>query len=529
MIMRLEGRVCEKAPVVLVLSWIVLLHLWCFYSAGALWRDESNSILQARLPRWEMIWASLEFDSFPILYPAALRLWSALPLGCGDLSLRLFGLCTGLVVLASIWVIGRLTSGHVPLICFALVAADPVLISEGDSIRPYGISMLCLLWAFGFFTRYVSRPSALSLSYAALASVLAVQASYINALFIGVFCMCAALIAARRDTRSDNWKVFLPGLAAAVSLLPYTKTLRNGSTWASLLHSRIDWYSFLQRYLKAHSPVYLTIWLVSVLFIVFMIFKGRRDQRGRQGPRSTTTAYTILTAVVCAIVLTLFVEATGVPPFPRYFLPGAILLALALESVIADVRPGAKGIVTVAALLVAAVPTWNWLSQRHTNMDRVTAVIEQSARPGDLIVISPWFLHTSFQRYYGGAVEWCTVPDLDRYPMMRYDLVKNAIIRGGSQEKVSQRLHAALDRGGAVWFIAQRAWVQLDRHEAPEPLPRVSVPRGQDYVSFRSYWERDIEFRLRACCQGVEAGLPHRGQAWEEEDLILTRWSAGAR
>jgi hypothetical protein len=103
MITQLEGKGWEKTPAALLLSWIVALHLWCFISAGALWRDESNGILQARLPTWEMIRSSLEFDSFPILYPAVLRFWSALPGGGADWSLRLLGLCTGLGVLASIW------------------------------------------------------------------------------------------------------------------------------------------------------------------------------------------------------------------------------------------------------------------------------------------------------------------------------------------------------------------------------------------------------------------------------------------
>ena len=143
-------------------------------------------------------------------------------------------------------------------------------------------------------------------------------------------------------------------------------------------------------------------------------------------------------------------------------------------------------------------------------------------------MISPWFLHTSFQRYYGGAVEWCTVPNLDPYPMMRYDLVRDAIIRGDSLHSVGHRINGALDRGGVIWFIAQRAWVHLDRREAPEPPPKVDIPRGQDYARFRSYWERDVEFRLAGCCRVAEAGPPPHCRVWEEEDLILTRWSPAA-
>ncbi len=522
--MRLDIAGWEKVLAGLVIVWLLVLHLYCFSSAGALWRDEANSVQQAQLPGWTNVWESLKFDSFPALYPSFLRLWCIWTWGCHDGGLRLLGLLVGLCILGSLWIAGRRAGGGVPMVCLVLIAADPVFISECDSIRPYGIGILFLLWTFTIFADYLVRPSVVSLAGGCLAAVLAVQSGYVNALFVAVLSLCAAAVAAWQGERRGLWLYGLPGFAAAVSLIPYIRVLGEAQGWASMLHSRIEWASFFQGYVKAHTTFYVLVWTGFCLLALLSIVGHWQDRADTRIFHRPVAAFVLSAALGSLLVQTLFLEVVGVPPFPRYFLPAALLLALALEALLARARPAVRVLACAAALLVTMAPTWSWLAQRHTNVDLVAAVLEQRAGANDLVVISPWFLHTSFQRYYLGGTEWITVPALDRYPMMRYDLIKNAISHPGADVLLERRLEDILTRRGAIWFVSQRVWTNLDRLEAPERPGTVAAPNGAAYVRFRSYWERDIEYRLRACCRRTDVPLPAAGRVWDEEDLMLTRW-----
>src|SRR5436309_1881561 len=98
----------DRGLATLLTIWAVILHAAFFASAGALWRDEANSIQQARSASFDELWLSLRYDSFPILYPALLRTWSSHSWTASDAGLRLFGFIAGLASVASFWGIARL-------------------------------------------------------------------------------------------------------------------------------------------------------------------------------------------------------------------------------------------------------------------------------------------------------------------------------------------------------------------------------------------------------------------------------------
>src|SRR6266545_2090366 len=95
----------DRGLATLLTIWAVILHAAFFVSAGALWRDEANSIQQACPPGFEDVWRSLGYDSFPILYPALLRIWSSHLWTASDVGLRLLGFIAGLANLATFWAI----------------------------------------------------------------------------------------------------------------------------------------------------------------------------------------------------------------------------------------------------------------------------------------------------------------------------------------------------------------------------------------------------------------------------------------
>ncbi len=508
----------ERSLALLLLLWAAALHATAALSAGALWRDEANSIQQARLPSWNALWQSLEYDSFPILYPSLLRVWSSGSWTADDQGLRMFGLLTGLALLGVLFFAARRLGTRWPVVVLVLLAGNAVLISEGDSIRPYGVSLLLLVWAYAGFGAALARPCPGTLAAATFASVLCVQASYTNALWVGVFCLSAARAGAAGEGRRLLWRFFVPGIGAALSLLPYTKVLLRAGAWAALLKQRVDWLPLLRRLAESHALLPVLCGLAFGGLAAARIL-GRTSVR-----RSPVFVYELWVLVLSLAVQTAFVMAAGITPFPRYFLPLALFAAFAIEAALDGWRPGLRLAATAAALFLCAWPAWSWLRMRHTNVDEVAGLLAQRAVPRDLVVVSPWFLNTSFQRYYRGPCPWITVPDLERQPLMRYDLLRRAMADFDPENGAARRLQAALERGGTIWFVSQKPWTDFARAQAPEVPRPARAPGGADYVRFRSYWERDIEHLLYACCAPPKVISGAEDRVWREEELILSGW-----
>ena len=65
---------------------IIYLHFVFGMHAGALWRDEVNSLEVATMRTFTEMWSNLCFDSFPALFFLALRMIAGVPAtvsGCG--------------------------------------------------------------------------------------------------------------------------------------------------------------------------------------------------------------------------------------------------------------------------------------------------------------------------------------------------------------------------------------------------------------------------------------------------------------
>ncbi len=348
-----SGWAWEKMFAAAAGAWILILHLCCFQSAGALWRDEANSANQALLPSVSAIGNSLQYDSFPALYPVALRAWIRSGAGDGDRSFRIFGLITGMILAGSLWSVGKQLSGRAPILCLALAAADPVVISEGDSLRPYGISAILLVWMTGLFGRLASRPTLRRLFLLSLVSVFSVQASYTNALWVAALTLCATASAWRERAGRRMLLMLVPGILAAISLLPYLPVLRQTADWAAAVRTQIVWRPFIENYLRDHSLVYPLLWAAASMLTIGGLFLSHRKKASEPVPPSAS--FLGLAAVVCLAVQVGFVQAAGIPPFPRYFMPALLISALAIDALTGSlksrVRVGAAGLILMVSIL----------------------------------------------------------------------------------------------------------------------------------------------------------------------------------
>jgi hypothetical protein len=109
---------------------------------------------------------------------------------------------------------------------------------------------------------------------------------------------------------------------------------------------------------------------------------------------------------------------------------------------------------------------------RQSNVDQIAAYLEENARGDDLIVVSPWFLGISFQRYYEGNTPWETVPPLEDHTIHRYDLLSQRMMDPRALDPLLGAIERTLRSGGRVWMAGEiRRWRPRDRRRELPPAP----------------------------------------------------------
>ncbi|HEX8281040.1 MAG TPA: hypothetical protein VF551_06665, partial [Chthoniobacterales bacterium] len=178
----------------------VALHVRFVTHVGGLWRDETNSVNLANLASFAEIWRNLDFDSFPILFFAVLRTWTAMWGMENDAALRALGCMTGLAIIAVLWVNARTMGARWPVLAIALVGLNPMIIRYGDSTRAYGLGILLILLTIRSIWRVVDPAAAVTarrVAVAALCALLSVQCLSYNSVLLLAISAGAAAVALR--------------------------------------------------------------------------------------------------------------------------------------------------------------------------------------------------------------------------------------------------------------------------------------------------------------------------------------------
>ena len=178
----------------------VAVHVRFWVEAGGLWRDEVNSVVLANGPSVRQLWQTLPYDSFPVLWHAVVRAWSALA-GTGDPAARVLGLAVGLSVLAILWWNGRRFGAPAPVVGLVLFGFTSPVLLYGDSVRGYGLGIATALLALGtvwHLSRGVTRWRVVAAGAACLA---AVHVLFYNAALVPAFCCGGAAAALTRGGR----------------------------------------------------------------------------------------------------------------------------------------------------------------------------------------------------------------------------------------------------------------------------------------------------------------------------------------
>lgn len=495
----------ERATAALLTGLVVGFHFIAAASAGALWRDEANTVAVSTLPSVRDVWKNLQHESFPILWLLIVRGYASLVGPMNDPAFRALGFFIGLGVTAALWFNARTFRHSVPLLSLALLGMSPSMIRWGDTMRAYGFGIVLILLTCALLWRFIDRPQLGRFAASALLAIASVNVLYYNAVLLFAFCSGGIAVCIYRRRRRDAAVVVLIGALAAFSLVPYAATIRDTEAWSMLV--RIPNYDFhwfwtkLGETLNPGGRESLLAWVAlasaaAVYGTIAVIFSRwlniSEDQR-------EIALFALVTLLVGTIGSFIFLRALSYYTRPWYYLTLLTVTAISVDilfGAVVQARALRFSRVVAALLLGTAtlIPGSRLVRQRLTNVDIVAAKVDSIADHGDMIIVSPWQYGVTFSRYYHGTNAWVTVPPVAWHRFHRYDQLA-ALIRMADQNlpanQVTDPAGDALRSGHRVFVVgaleAQHGnWKPMI---SPQPTSSLSVWTESAH---QQYWESMI-------------------------------------
>ena len=474
-------------------------HVAHLFYAGPLWRDEIASLNFATKPSWPEFWAAFSLDIFPGLFFLLLRGWQAL-VGDDDFKLRILGCVIGMAIVAAFWMNARLTRRKTPIVTLLLFGFCPTLLIWGDTLRAYGLGVLGITLCFGLFWRVIERPGAWEIALATLVALVSVQSIYTNALLVFACGMAAVAVAVRRRQWGRAGIVLAIGGVAALSLLPYIGFLRGSSGWATLYRVGFSIPASLKMLSVALlGPANLLFWiwiLVVAAGLLSAIFLQPQFAECRD-----SASYALIAGLLAFVVTMTYFRVVGWGTNIWYYLPMLAVVSASLD-LLCDFRqhlrlvPLVRAALTLLVLVVTFPTLYAAVSTRLSNLDLISEIIVEHARPGDLVIIYPYVDAVTFKRYYHGEMEWMTIPMVAHLPLQHPDDLLDELRRPDAIVPALDKIRHTLQSGHKVWLASTWRWQPPAEHPPPvEPLrPNDTRPMGH----FLRGWERSYQYVLRA-------------------------------
>lgn len=456
--------------VVLVLLTVaaVALRVRFAVSAGGLWRDEINSANLASAPTLAAMYADLQTDSYPALYLLLLRSWMTL-FGGGDASLRTLGLILSLLLPVAAWWACRQFRVR-PGVTLLFCGLGPALVTwAGVSNRAYGLGVALLALAVGAAWRAYARPTAANRVLLAVAVLLAMQTLFYNAVLLsGVLGVLIVFALVRRRFR-DAVVFVAVGLCGGASMAIYLPMIRSAAEWSMLVKMPIGplWLlRMLGRTLNeggAFVPyVFAVVIAAAGVAAVLAVLRARSEPSTTTAPpvEQDLPAFALATAVVSVALHFGFLLHLSYPTASWYYATVVLMLTLtadvALGVTAVDAAARRRRVVMLIVLTIACLPgAWLAVGRRQTNVDVVARYLNDNARRGDVILVHPWFVGITFDRYYHGPADWATLPPTASHRLHRLILIKRAFADPAAARPVLDRMTSALAAGHRVWLIGE--------------------------------------------------------------------------
>ncbi len=500
---------------VLITVAIVGLHFYFLFHAGGFCGDEVNVINLAGSHSL----AYMTRDSFPILLPLLIKGWSALGLADSDLHLRCLGMLIGLGIPGALWLAAWTARRAPPLIGLTLFGLSGTAIFWEDYLRAYGLGSVLIVLTLSAMCFLLGKPTWWRTGILSFVAVLSVQALYPNAVFFASMGLGGWLVCWLRKDKGTALKIFTAGLLAGISLLPY---------WGSVLKWQQSTvirpgFSFIAaadnfKTLAAFPlPQYVWVWVllgVAVAGLGVAAFLRPPPQFVRSGDRMTpgelqVFAGTTLLAALAGYLGFLYFAALITSPW--YFLPllalGAICfdLGVPLTGLPRLLRTVVFGVLIATAGIAIPFAARN-LDCRFTNVDLLAKRLMKEVSPQDYVVVTPWYLGISFDRYYQGAAAWDTLPPVADHSTYRFDLVPVANETARASQPVLDHIAHTLQAGHRVWIVG---WMRV-----PAPGRRAASETGR-FIAEHSQSFEAVDLKIKGPTSDYEDESLLRATGWK--------------
>lgn len=486
------GRSAEWWLAVVMTAVIVMLHLYFLNRAGGLFRDEVNSLNLAR-----GAWSQMTHDAFPVCFPLLLRGWSGLGLAGTDLALRSFGVLVSLCLTAAFWLAARWLRREPPLWSLVLAGLNAWMIYYGAWLRAYGLGSAMIALCAGAAWLFLERPGRKTWWLFALAATLSVQTLYQNTALVAAICAGAGAVCLRRGALKMAGGVFLGGLTAAISLLPYWGIIAGmpkGAAPLRLDFDRLIAYNDLNTVLAFPLPQFFWVWCGLASLVVLLGVAGlgsaRRDDR-------SLYAAVMLAGGVAAFVT--FLWMANFPVQPWYFLPLVALAAVALEASLPRLTGKFRAVLwggALAAAMLSGLFAVRVLDYRFTNVDQLAKKTNALAGKDDLVVVGLWQYGITFGHYFTNPCPWTSVPPIADHSGERYDLLLAQMQNTNAMLPVLAGVGETLRSGHSVWIVG--GIVEAGGTNAPAPPPPPPLPHtGWNETPYRFNWSGQLGWFIR--------------------------------
>lgn len=505
----------------------VALHVVVFQNAGGLWRDEASAVALGSMPLGEA-WASLPFDSMPMGFVLLLQAVCRLGLA-SDGVLRALGLGMGLLLLASLWFAARRFAGGPPLVSLVLFGICPVVLRYGDSVRAYGLGSALGIATLALVWDALREPTRRRVVVASIAAAVAMQFHYQNAILLAAGAAGGIALCLVGKPVARLKAILSVAGAAFISLLPLLGRILATREAVDVQHRPIAVALAAQNAalaLSTPSRVCLACWILALLVVPLAAASfGLR----RASPEDRERALFLLTTLAVTLAgYPVFVIWTGYEPNPWHFIPFFATLAVALDGLAAALfTRGRLAIATAVAAAAITPSSWAFAHGRHTNVDRIAALLNQRTTSGDVVVVSPYYYGITFGRYFHGAADWMALPNGDRPRIHRTDRVRDAMLQDDAIAPVRARVGVALASGHRVFLVLDQPIFRLPPALPARPLVPDPVFGWHSGSSFR-FWGLALGYELQLLSlRGEPIEIPgDEDVASYERMLLIEVWRA---
>jgi hypothetical protein len=139
-------------------------------------------------------------------------------------------------------------------------------------------------------------------------------------------------------------------------------------------------------------------------------------------------------------------------------------------------------------------------------VDLVAKRLMKEASPQDYVVVTPWYLGISFDRYYQGAAAWDTLPPVADHSTHRFDLAQTATQNSRASQPVLERIASTLQAGHRVWIVG---WMRV-----PSP-GRVAATEEGRFIAEHSRSFEKLDLKIPGQISDFEEAFLLQASGWK--------------